>query len=131
MSGRSVVICGSKRHATAMADLASRLRSHGVLVFEPNLAQPLMEAPPSELGHVERMAFKGLTLEHFEWVRRADLCLVYNPDDYCGVSVSLEMGFAFALGKTILATNPHTGDPCRDALIDFVVPGLDDLLKLV
>jgi len=46
---------------------------------------------------------------------------VYNKDGYVGVSVTLEMAYAAALGKPIFALSPNTGDPCRDTLIDKVV----------
>jgi nucleoside 2-deoxyribosyltransferase len=131
MSKRSVVICGSKRFAAEMSLMASNLRSSGVIVFEPNLAEPILEVMPDHPGHIHRMALKGATLEHFEWIRRADVCYVYNKEDYCGVSVTMEMGFAFALSKPIFALRPRTGDPCRDGLIDFVVGDVADLVKLL
>ncbi len=77
------------------------------------------------------MIFKGLTLEHFDMIRKSDICFIYNKDNYAGVSVSLEMGFANALGKVIYALEPKTGDPCRDSLIDEVIPSTEVLIKKI
>lgn len=65
--------------------------------------------------------FKGLTLEHFDWIRKVEVYYVYNKDDYVGVSVTMELAYASALGKPIFAMSAKTGDPCRDALIDNVI----------
>lgn len=128
---KSVTICASKKYAAEMQAFAAELRDLGVLTFEPNFSEPIPEASEFSSNHVRSMIFKGITFEHFEWIRRADVCYVLNMDEYCGVSVTLEMGFAFALGKIIIARSPKTGDPCRDALIDFVVATPRELYGLL
>ena len=75
--------------------------------------------------------FKGLTLEHFDWIRKADVCFIYNQDGYVGTSVTMEMAYASALGKPIFALSAKTGDPCRDTLIDKVATSPKDLIKLL
>jgi hypothetical protein len=65
--------------------------------------------------------FKGFTLEHFDWIRKAEVCYVYNKDNYVGTSVTMEMAYASALSKPLFALSAQTGDPCRDALIDKVI----------
>ena len=84
-----------------------------------------------ESEFVTQKIFKGLTLEHFDWIRKAEVCFVYNKDDYAGTSVSMEMGYAVALGKPIFALSRKTGDPCRDSLIDKVVKTPKELAKLL
>jgi hypothetical protein len=64
--------------------------------------------------------FKGLTFEHFDWIRKGDVCYLYNKSDYVGTSVTMEMAYASALSKPIFALSHKTGDPCRDSLIDKV-----------
>ena len=124
---RSVAICASKKYAEEIHKFAAELRGLGVVIFEPNFSEPIPELTGFSSDHVRNMIFKGITLEHFEWIRRADICYVLNIDDYCGVSVTLEMGFACALGKIIIARSRNTGDPCRDCLVDFVAPTAKDL----
>jgi hypothetical protein len=128
---RSVVICGSKKFSAEVRAFAADLRHRGILTFEPNFSEPIPELSGFSSDHVRNMIFKGITFEHFEWIRRADICYVLNIDDYCGVSVTLEMGFAFALGKIIVASSKNTGDPCRDALIDFIAPTPKDLFDFL
>ena len=56
---------------------------------------------------------------------------MYNMDDYVGVSVTLEMAYASALGKPIFALSNKTGDPCRDSLIDKVITSPKQLAALL
>ena len=128
---QSVVICASKKHATQVSNFANELRGYGVLTYEPNFSEPIPETTAFSSEHVRSMVFKGITLEHFEWIRRADVCYILNIDGYCGASVTLEKGFAYALGKVMIGHSKDTGDPCRDALIDFVVPSAKSLFDLL
>jgi len=83
----------------------------GVVVFEPNINEP---APEDSFFHsklITKTIFKGFTLERFDWIRKADVCFIYNKDDYVGASVTLEMGYACALGKTIYALKEKNWRP--------------------
>ena len=115
---KSVCICGSKRFKEEMRAFAVELEKAGVLVFEPNLDEPLPEDTKLASEHITKVVFKGLTLEHFDWIRKSEVVFIYNQDDYVGVSVTLEMAYAAALGKPVFALSEKTGDPCRDSLID-------------
>ena len=115
---KSVVVCGSKRYKKEIAAFCKELEKLGVLVFEPSFQEPIPESALIHSDYVTSKIFKGLTLEHFDWVRKAEVCYVFNKDDYAGISVSMEMAYAAALGKPIFALTAKTGDPCRDSLID-------------
>jgi hypothetical protein len=128
---KSVVICGSKRYKDEIAALSAALKKAGVLVFEPSFEEVLPESLFVHSAYVTSKLFKGLTLEHFDWIRKAEVCYVFNKDDYVGASVTMEMAYAAALGKPIFALTPLTGDPCRDALIDKVITTPAALLKLL
>lgn len=80
---------------------------------------------------ITKTIFKGFTLEHFDWIRKADVCFIYNKENYVGASVTLEMGYASALGKPIYALSEETGDPCRDSLIDKIVRKPVELVGLL
>lgn len=125
---RTVCVCASKKYKDEVASFCEELRGRGVVVFEPNIQQPIAEDSFIHSEHVTKTIFKGLTLEHFDLIRKADVCFVYNPGGYVGVSVTLEMGYANALGKPIYALADKTGDPCRDALIDLVAPTAAELI---
>ncbi|HZP55581.1 MAG TPA: hypothetical protein VFB03_02325 [Candidatus Saccharimonadales bacterium] len=128
---KSVVVCSSKRYLKNVAKFCADLEKLGVVVFEPNFKQPLPENTKFSSPVIKDIVFKGLTLEHFDWIRKAEACFVFNKENYVGVSVSLEMGFANALGKPIYALSRETGDPCRDSLIDKTAKTPKELLKLL
>ena len=131
MSKKSVVICASKRFRTEVAAFCDELERMGVAVFRPNISEPVFEDEQHVSPHITRMLFKGLTLEHFEMIRKADVCFLYNPDGYAGISVTLELGFATALGKPLYALSAKTGDPCRDSIIDRVLADAASLAALL
>jgi hypothetical protein len=128
---KSVVICGSKRYKDEIAKFATELEKLGVLVFEPSFTEPIPEEALIHSDYVTSKIFKGLTLEHFDWIRKAEVCYVFNKTDYVGISVTMEMAFASALGKPIFALSKKTGDPCRDSLIDKVVTSSKQLAALL
>ncbi len=102
-----------------------------MLVFEPSIQEPILENTKIHSDYVTAIIFKGLTLEHFDWIRKADVCFVYNQDGYVGTSVTMEMAYASALGKPIFALSTKTGDPYRDALIDKVFDSADSLANIL
>jgi hypothetical protein len=128
---KSVVVCGSKKFAKEIDVFCKALSKAGVLVFEPSIQHPIFETEKIHSDYVTQKLFKGLTLEHFDWIRKAEVCFIYNKDDYVGVSVTLEMAYASALGKPIFALSSKTGDPCRDNLIDKVVSSPKQLAALL
>ena len=128
---KSVVVCGSKRYKKEIAAFCEELAGLGVLVFEPSIQQPIAEEAFIHSDYVTGKIFKGLTLEHFDWIRKADICYVYNQDDYAGISVTMEIAYAAALGKPVFALTSKTGDPCRDGLIDKVIKTPGELIRLL
>ena len=128
---KSVVICGSKRYKKEIAAFAAKLEALGVLVFAPNFAPAVDEKLDFDGSPRSQALFKGLTLEHFDWIRKAEVCFIFNKDDYVGVSVTMEMTYASALSKPVFALSAATGDPCRDALIDKVIKTPKTLASLL
>lgn len=128
---KSVVVCGSKRYSKEIAAFCAELEKLGVLVFEPSFSEKMPEDVFIHSSYVTSKIFKGLTLEHFDWIRKAEVCYVLNKDDYVGASVTMEMAYASALGKPIFALSPKTGDPCRDALIDKTITSAKKLAALL
>jgi len=118
---KSVVVCTSKKYKHEVSKFCRELEKLGILVFEPSFEETIPEKAFFHSDYVTSKIFKGLTLEHFDFIRKSEVCFVYNKDDYVGVSVTLEMAYAAALGKPILALSRRTGDPCRDILIDKII----------
>lgn len=92
-----------------------------MLVFKPSIEQPIFEDEKIHSEYVTTKLFKGLTLEHFDWIHKAEVCYIFNPGGYVGTGVTMEIAYAAALGKPVFALEAGTGDPCRDALIDKVI----------
>lgn len=128
---KSIAVCASKKYKDQVKKFCDELSSLGVLVFEPSIQNPIFEDEKIGSEYVTSIIFKGLTLEHFDWIRKADACMILNFDDYVGTSVTMELAFASALSKPIFALSFKTGDPCRNALIDKAVTTPEELVKFL
>ena len=128
---KTVTVCASKKYKDEVKQFCDELEKLGVVVFRPNFDEPIPEDAFFHSEHVTRTIFKGLTLEHFDWIKKSDVCYIYNKDNYVGASVTLEMAYACASGKPTYALNEKTGDPCRDALIDKVVATPERLAEML
>ncbi|MBI2050857.1 MAG: hypothetical protein HYT31_03545 [Parcubacteria group bacterium] len=124
-----IVICGSRRFFDDIRDLERKLRENGHIVLGPILNRnKSISDLPSDL---KTYAFLGLTLHHFEFIRKADICFMYNKDGYLGNSGTLELGFVVACGIPIYALNEDKDEVCRNVLFDFVVNDIDEFVKIV
>lgn len=128
---KSVVVCASKKFSKEVRQFCEELENLGVVVYEPNIHDDIEDDDFIHSDFITRVVFKGYTLEHFDWIRKADVVYIYNGKDYVGASVTLEMGFASALSKPIYALSEKTGDICRDTLIDRVVDSPAKLAALL
>jgi hypothetical protein len=117
-----VTLCGSAKFRVLITRIGEALRSRGFVVLAPTLLD--MEFTNS-LTHDERLlAWKGGTYSHFQRLSRCDICLVCNPDGYSGVSTTLELGFATALGRLVV-TLGHDHELARQSLFDHVLGTTD------
>src|SRR4030043_873430 len=115
---KSVCVCGSKKFTKEIRKFENALQKRGVLVFTPILnTNRDIDNLPKDL---KRYAFLGLTLHHFEYIRKADVVFIYNKGSYMGNSVTMELGSAEAFGKPIFALEEDKDEPCRNELIDFI-----------
>ena len=76
----------------------------------------------------------ALVHEHFDRIRKADVCYIYNKEGYLGVNTTLELGFAHGKNMIIYALEPekpleHGGEICRDILFTEIVVRPEDLMK--
>ena len=137
---KSVVICGSQRYKEDIKAFAGRLRKLGVpVVFEPNFERQRKALLKKE--EKDRLAFKSyrdrvpaLVHEHFDRIRKADVCYVYNKKGYLGVNTTLELGFAHGKNMVIYALEPERptdegGEICRDILFTEIIERPEELVK--
>lgn len=124
---KSVVVCGSKRFEKEVRKFAKDLKKLGVVVYEPILNKDRrIDTLSPNLKH---FAFLGLTHHHFSFIRKADTVYVYNKGGYMGVSGTLELGFAEALGKPIFAFSDTDSEPVRAVLFDEIIKTPKELIK--
>jgi len=137
---KSVVICGSQRYKKEINVFVKELRKLGVpVVFHPNFERRrisfLSKKEKERLkSKAYRLRIPGLVHEHFDRIRKSDVCYVYNKDGYLGVNTTLEIGFAHGLNRIIYALEPERpiqfgGEVCRDILFSEVIDSAEELVR--
>ena len=76
----------------------------------------------------------SLVHEHFDRIRKADVCYVYNKGGYLGINTTLELGFAHGKNMVIYALEPEKsieegGEVCRDILFTEIIDNPEELVK--
>lgn len=79
---------------------------------------------------VQHYVAAGLTLDYFEKIRKSDAVLIFNKGGYIGMSVTMEMAFAFALSKKVFAIEPDIEVP-RNVLIDQVLSTPEEVATML
>ena len=125
---KSVVICGSRRFKPEIRKFARELTKLGVVVHAPFLHQGKDEWEKMS-GQYKEFVALGLTLDHLYKINMADVIFVYNKNGYSGVSTTLEIGNAAALGKPIYAYSDKDEEICRKTLFKEVVKTPRKLVK--
>lgn len=137
---KSVVICGSQRYKDEIKNFAERLRGLGVpIVFEPNFERQRKKlAAAKESVRLRSKSYRdrvpAMVHEHFDRIRKADVCYVYNKKGYLGVNTTLELGFAHGKNMVIYALEPERptedgGEICRDILFTEIIDMPEELVK--
>ncbi len=137
---KSVVICGSQRYKEGIESFAEKLRKLGCpIVFEPNFVRQrkkMLHKEESQRLRVKsyRDRVPAMVHEHFDRIRKADVCYVYNKDGYLGVNTTLELGFAHGKNMVIYALEPERsieagGEICRDILFTEIIETPEELIK--
>lgn len=111
---RSVVFCGSRRFKKEMRMFAAAVRKMGVQTYEPYLHSGQEEWKAMSSDYQNFVAL-GLTHDHFYKIKMADVVFIFNKDGYMGVSSTLELGYALALGKPVYAIHEDE-ELCRNVL---------------
>lgn len=139
---KSVVICGSQRFNDEINHFAARLRKLGASqVFTPNFKyarKNFLESDERDRlqSRTYRKQLSAFVLEHFDRIRKADICFVYNKDGYLGVNTTLEIGFAHGREMVIYSLERESdaeegGEICREILFSEVVGTPEELYKIL
>jgi len=137
---KSVVICGSQRYKKEIREFVDKLHDLGVpIVFHPNFErQREAMLAKDEKDRLKSKSYRekvpAMVHEHFDRIRKADICYIYNKEGYLGVNTTLELGFAHGENMIIYALEPESpiefgGEICRDILFSEIVEAPEDLVK--
>lgn len=125
---KSVVICGSRRFKKEAKAFADKLKKLGVTVYEPYF-HGRDEEWDKLSEYRKNFVLLGLTHDHFQKIRMADVVFLFNKGGYCGNSSTLELGFAAAVGRPIYALSDKDEEGCRRVLIREMIRTPRELLK--
>lgn len=131
VSMKSVVICSSNRFAKEARAFAKALEKLGVTVYVPHYYRASGGNWDAIAAYDKQFVALGLTLDHFNKMRLADVVLVYNKDGYAGNSTSMEIGYAAALDKPIFAISDKDDDMCRSVLFRGIVASPKEFIKFL
>lgn len=137
---KTVCLCGSQRFKDEIKEFAQKLKKMGVpVVFEPNFQRhrkKMVQKAEKErlLSKAYRDRIPAMVHEHFDRLRKSDICFVYNKDGYLGVNTTLEIGFAHGKNMIIYALEPESaiergGEVCRDILFTEIIDTPEELMK--
>ena len=137
---KAVVVCGSQRYKDEISDFVADLKKIGAsIVFTPDFERQktnFTKKPEKERLKSEsyRTQVPAMVHAHFERIRKADICYVYNKDGYLGVNTTLEVGYAHGKGMIIYALESEQpyesgGEICRDILFSEIIKTPEELLK--
>ena len=125
---KSVVICGSRRFKKEIRKFEKELVKLGVVVYSPYLHEGKDEWNNLPEQYKKYTAL-GLIHDHFYQIKMADVVFVYNKNGYSGVSTTLELGYAVALGKPIYVLSDKDEELCRLVLFREVIKTPKELVK--
>lgn len=126
---KSVTFCSSNKFAKEALEFAAKLEKLGVTVLVPHFYTHYYGGLESIKDHTRPYLSMGLTLDHFQKIRKADAIFLFNPGGYSGVSVSMELGYATALGKRVYALTDEDDEICRKILVDGFASTPEELAK--
>lgn len=115
MSQLTTAISGSFKFKGEIDALHEEFADHGVTVLEPERGWLYI---PSRVGLTQPLGFRPLPGERhmsspreieqrfLDTIRRVDFLYLFNPEQYLGLSASMEVGFALAIPKPVFAKEP-------------------------
>jgi nucleoside 2-deoxyribosyltransferase len=115
---KTLTICSSSKFYETAQTIAKEMAKAGITVYTPRFDFN------EEIVNVTRDDKISLTHEFLSKIDRSDAIYVIDQDGYTGRSVCIEIGYASALGKTVLVSEPPA-EHAVQALAAAVVPVAD------
>lgn len=109
--GKTICFCGSFKFYKEMEKTASPLRKFGLQIIVPQPSHIRHGHKPEELkGKYDKKTLTRAEGEgafsHLENIRKSDAVYIFNKGSYLGPAVTVEIGYALALGIPIFAKAP-------------------------
>lgn len=106
----SIVISGSfRKHLPDIGKIRDEFMKLGFEVLSPQSSTAInQDAEFVILSSDKTQDIKTLEQKHLDSITRADALFIYNPNGDIGLSATLELGWAHALGKRIFAKEVPT-----------------------
>lgn len=107
--GKTICFCGSFKFYNEMEKAAAFLRKKGLNVIVPKPSHIRHGHRPEELksGKYDQETLRKWEREgafsHLDNIKKSDAVYIFNKGSYLGPAVTVEIGFALALGKPIFA----------------------------
>jgi nucleoside 2-deoxyribosyltransferase len=108
---KRIYVCGSFRFIRNMESLENRLKEEKI---EYRISKSL-----------DSHGIMGCLRK----IDEADVVYIFNPGGYVGKSVSVDIGYAYARGKSIYAMNPVEDPPVADLITGILSP--ESMVRLV
>lgn len=131
---KKITICGRAKNLEIINKLADALKEAGFYVFSFPFAKDVFKNDLPQLAY--NLMCSGATYDHFEKIKKGDYILFANFGSDAGNSMTLELGFATALSKHIIALN-HDQELARECLFTDILETenineiVSKLLKLI
>lgn len=127
---KTIVISGSiKKAGEEIENFAKELEDAGFRVIYPKLGFRTDDWGKLSEAALRKL-YKGLTIEYFDLIERADVVFIYNKEGYCGNSVTMELAYAYAMRKPIYALMKDQ-EISRDVLFDGYAENPEELIRYI
>ena len=112
----TVFVATSKRYYDEAKQLVDRLKEAGVKVHHPyfHLNPQAVDADPGLKSKV--------TVQHFPEIEACEIFYALLPDGYIGCSVTIELTYAYAKEKKIVASEPPGEFAVRPMISEICSP---------
>ena len=114
---KTLTICSSSKFYETVQTLAKEMTSAGLNVFTPRFDFN------EEVVNVTMADKISLTNEFLRKIGRSDAIYVIDRAGYTGRSVCIEIGYASALGKVVILSEPPSEDAVRALTSEIVAVG--------
>lgn len=124
MTIKNVVCCGSNKYYDKIKALCDTLKDEERYIF---ILPQYCDKPKEEMTDDK---YEELLWKHFNNLHEADLVVVFDYDGYIGHSTSIELGYARALNKYIIAIEEPDDESIRcmfDQIMHYNIPSNDSM----